>query len=132
MLARLLGRLISEPESATGPRLGKGPKDRRLTPDVLSRGTCLDCPVVLELKWLLVGVASSGIVIDDAVEPTVRFLERIVTFVELITDDRGDARGGVATGPGSLERAEWTRASSRCIWAVSERMWESEVEGGIL
>lgn len=52
---------------------------------------------------------------EDAVEPTVRFLERIVTFDELITDERGEARGGVDTGPGSLERAECTRASSRCI-----------------
>lgn len=35
-------------------------------------------------------------------------------------------------GAGSLDRADWTRASRRCICAVRERMWEREVEAGIL
>ena len=50
-LARLLGREKSKSgllgvvlvfvEEAVGLRLGRGPKDRRETPDVLRRGTCL-------------------------------------------------------------------------------------------
>lgn len=71
-LARELGREASE---STGLRLGRGPNDKRLTPDVLSRGTCL--PVV-EAPWLLVGVVSSPATL--AVEPVTRFRERMVTL----------------------------------------------------
>lgn len=35
-------------------------------------------------------------------------------------------------GAGSLDLAEWTLASRRCIWAVSERTCDSELEAGIL
>lgn len=67
----------------------------------------------------LVGVVSSPWTDDEAVEPTVRFLVRIVTVEGTLlapwTEERGEARGGVLTGAGSLDRADWTRASSRCI-----------------
>lgn len=80
------------------------------------------------------GVTSSP-AFDDAVEPMVRFLERIVTVdgtLVPLTDERGEARGGVLVGAGSLDRADCTRASRRCICAVSVRMWVSELEPGIL
>jgi hypothetical protein len=35
-------------------------------------------------------------------------------------------------GAGSFERTECTRASSRCIWAVRDRICDSEFEAGIL
>lgn len=53
----------------------------------------------------------------------------------LIMPLRADGRDGVSVaGPvlGSLERADCTRASSRCIWAVRLRMWLSELGGGTL
>lgn len=46
--------------------------------------------------------------------------------------DLGDARGGVCVGAGSLDRADCTLASRRCIWAVSDRICDSELEAGIL
>jgi hypothetical protein len=82
----------------------------------------------------LVGVVSSP-AWEDAVDPMVRFLERIVTVAGTLvplTDERGEARGGVLVGAGSLDRADCTRASKRCICAVSVRMWVSELEPGIL
>lgn len=66
----------------------------------------------------------------DEVEPVVRFRLRIVTVEGTETEERGEARGGVLTGAGSLERADWTRASRRAIWAVRVRIWVSEFEGG--
>lgn len=72
---------------------------------------------------------------DEVIEPAPRFrLLRIVTVEGTtdMTDERGDARGGVRTGAGSLERTLWTRASRRCICAVRERMWVSELEVGSL
>jgi hypothetical protein len=82
---------------------GNGPNDRRETPDVLSRGTCFFTPLATEV---CVGVSSATT--DEAVEPTVRFRLRIVTedgMWPAPTDERGDARGGVDIGAGSLERA---------------------------
>ena len=68
MLARLLGREISESMllpllwlAWVGFRLGSGPKDKRDTPDVLSRGMCLWAPLLDEMllrKSMLPGVAS--------------------------------------------------------------------------
>ena len=87
---------------------------------------------MLLLKPLPVGVASSGVVlvaVDDTDE-TPRLRDRIVTLLLLATD-LGEARGGVTVGAGSLERAECTRASRRCIWAVRVRMWVRDVDGGI-
>ena len=128
ILARELGLLIS----SGPPRFGNGPNDSRLTPDVLSRGTWLPLDVD---DGMLVGVGSSPAT-EDAAEPLVRLRERIVTdegmAVALYTLVRGEARGGVRVGPGSLDRAECTRASSRCICAVSVRMWVSEFEVGSL
>ena len=66
----------------------------------------------------------------DAVDPTVRLRLRIVTVDGTLTEERGEARGGVLTGAGSFERADWTRASRRAIWAVSVRICVSELEGG--
>lgn len=129
MLARELGRLKSD----SGPRFGRGPKDRRLTLDSLSRGTWLLPPIEVRK---LVGVVSSPAT-DDVAEPIVRFRERTVTvdgtpLAALLTDCLGDARGGVCVGAGNLDRADCTRASKRCIWAVRERMCVSELEPGSL
>jgi hypothetical protein len=125
-LARELGLLMSD----SGPRLGRGPgpKESLLIPEVLSLGTWL-LPDTDELKF--VGVVSSPAT-DEAVDPAVRFLERTVTVDGTIAPLRGEARGGVWVGAGSLERAECTLASSRCIWAVRVRMCERELEAGIL
>lgn len=73
-------------------------------PDALSRGTCLPArPVVVEC----VGVSSATV--DEVVEPAVRFRLRIVTVDGTLavppSNARGDARGGVDVGAGSLERA---------------------------
>lgn len=110
-LARELGRLVSD---SGPPRLGNGPKDKRLTPDVLSLGTWLPLEMV---EGGLRGVSSPAM--EDAEEPVVRLRERIVTVEGMLippcTEDRGDARGGVRDGAGSLDRAECTRASRRCI-----------------
>ena len=45
-----------------------------------------------------------------------------------MAEPRGDARGGVVVGAGSLDRTLWTRASRRCIWAARVRMWVRVVE----
>lgn len=94
MLARELGRLASE----SGLRLGRGPKDKRLIPDVLSLGTWLGLWVAAMLG--LVGVVSSPPTDDEAVDPTVRFRERIVTEdgTVVVLEPKsvlGEARGGV-------------------------------------
>lgn len=128
-LARELGLLMSE----SGPRFGKGPgpKESLLMPDVLSLGTWL-FPDTEALKF--VGVVSSPTT-DEAVDPVVRFLERTVTVDGTpvpLAADRGEARGGVCVGAGSLDRAEWTLASRRCICAVRVRICERELEAGIL
>lgn len=89
-----------------GPRFGRGPKDSLLTPDILSRGRRRP-PLVLLLKPLPVGVASSGVVlvaVDDT-DDTPRLRVLIVTLLLLATD-LGEARGGVTVGAGSFERAE--------------------------
>lgn len=129
VLARELGREIDSSWPALGFRLGRGPNDNLLTPDVLRRGTCFD--VVLAEK--LDGVSSPRT--EEAVEPVGRLRERIVTVEGTLwtplTEDRGDARGGVVTGAGSFDRALWTRASRRCICAVSDRMWLSELVVGM-
>ena len=128
ILARELGRLMSE----SGPRFGRGPKDSRLTADVLSRGTWLDLDPATAARCWFVGVVSSPAT-DDAAD---RFRDRIVTDdgtpAEPLTEARGDARGGVCVGAGSLDRTECTRASRRCICAVSVRICERELEAGIL
>ena len=41
MLARELGR-DADASDSVGPRLGRGPKESLLTPDVLSRGICFE------------------------------------------------------------------------------------------
>jgi len=130
MLARELGRDDSE-SNPPGLRLGSGPKESRLTPEVERRGTCF--PTVPALKLWLVGVVSSGAAADEATEPVVRFLDRIVTVEGTIPAPMpaGEERGGVPTGAGNLERTDCTRASSRCIWAVRERTWERELDGGM-
>lgn len=95
VLARLLGRELSV--SVLAARLGTGPKERRETPDVLSR-----------VRWWLIDSEGVSSVTDDADEPTVRLRERIVTVegieVSPLTD-RGDTFGGVKVGAGSFERA---------------------------
>jgi hypothetical protein len=117
--------------AVVGVRLGSGPKDRRETPDVLSRGTCW--PVLDEMllrdsdgAWRgwegVVSEPARLAALDEAVEPTALRRLRIVTVEGTLMTPRGEERGGVPTGPGSLERADCTRASSRCIWAVSVRM----------
>lgn len=139
MLARELGRLLS----ASGARFGNGPNDNRLTPDVLSLGTC---PDLAEGVLLAAGVDDVVVVLacvgvesslntEDAVEPGALLRDRIVTDAgraEAALTDRGDALGGVPVGPGSLERTDCTRCSRRCICAVRLRMCESELEAGSL
>lgn len=93
LLARLLGRLISDTESF-GPRFGRGPgpKDNLLTPELLSRGRCL--PLTLRLKPCPVGVESSGavvLVLTDDTDPGPLLRVRIVTLLLPSTDPRGDA-----------------------------------------
>jgi hypothetical protein len=75
-------------------------------------------------------VSSAELVTTElAAEPGARFLLLIVT-VDGTEEPMGDALGGVAVGAGNFERAECTRASSRCICAVSERMCDSEFDVG--
>lgn len=130
-LARELGRL-----SESRPRFGSGPKDSLLTPEVLSLGTWLGLEDVEDRK--LVGVVSSPATLpardEEAVDPRVRFRERIVTVDGTVGAPavRGEARGGVCVGAGSLDRTECTLASSRCICAVRVRMCDRELDAGIL
>ncbi len=118
--------------------MGRVPNDRRETPDVLSRGTCLFVPEMLlrdsegpwrdceGVRWSPTRLAA----LEEAVEPTGRLRLRIVTVDGTLTGFRGEERGGVLAGPGSLERAEFTRASSFCICAVSVRMCVRELDWG--
>lgn len=86
MLARLLG-LLSLPS-----RLGSGPNDRRLIPDVDSLGTCLVADVVS---------SDGGAGVEELLTelPPVLFLLLIVTLGGIegfaVVTARGDARGGV-------------------------------------
>lgn len=112
MLARELGREMETSDSPLGPLLGSGPKDSLLTPEVLSRGICLEPDCMPRRPWaVLVGVASSLITDELATELGPRFLERIVTEEGIGTPPRpliepaGDTLGGVFTRAGSLERA---------------------------
>ena len=60
---------------------------------------------------------------------TVDGIEGILLLLELLlAPPRGDARGGVVVGAGSLERAVCTRCSSFCIFPISPRIWWSERE----
>jgi hypothetical protein len=69
--------------------------------------------------------------------PPVRFrLLRIVTvggIYDWPTAEafRGEARGGVEVGAGSLDRAELTRCSSFCIFPMRPRIWWSEPEAAV-
>jgi hypothetical protein len=132
ILARELERDMEKSDSAlalVGPRLGRGPKDRRLTPDVLSRG-----------MWRpgFVGVPSSPWI--DCDELATELGPRLRDLTETLDDTlvgpielRGDMADGVdAPGPGSFDLARWTRSSRRCIWAVRLRMWDRELEPGAL
>lgn len=104
--------------------MGRGPNDRRETPDELSRGTCL---LVLEemLLWDSdgawrdwEGVSEAKLAaLDEAVDPPVRLRLRMVMLAGIAMLPRGDERGGDSGvgAAGSLERADCTRASSRCI-----------------
>lgn len=101
MLARELGRLLS----ASGARLGSGPNDSLLIPDVLSLGTWPE-GLLVEADMLCVGVASS-LKMEEAAEPAPRLRDLIVTedgSTVVFLAERGDALGGVLVGPGSLER----------------------------
>lgn len=83
--------------------------------DDVRRGTWLGLDEVDERKF--VGVASSPPDETDAV--VVRFRERIVTVAGTALGpflaDLGETWSGLVVGPGSLERADCTLASSRCI-----------------
>lgn len=120
LLARLLG-LLSVPS-----RLGRGPKDSLLMPDVDSLATCF------VVDW---GVSSAAIEELLTVLPPVRFLLLMVTLAGMksrliVAPLRGEARGGVLTGAGNFDLADWTRCSSLCICAVRVRICVSEVELG--
>lgn len=119
ILARELGRDIDASESPPGFLLGRGPKESRLTPDVLRRGMCLPAVwVLLRAPWEgLVGVVSSLATEALVTEPVARLLDLIVTVEGTLPmpliEDRGDGRGGVLTRAGSLDRADCTLASKR-------------------
>jgi hypothetical protein len=132
-LARELGRDMDTSDSALAhvgtPRLGRGPNEIRLTPDVLRRGTWRLCVEAT------VGVLSSPPIDWDelATELGPRWRARIMELdgrppgpTELRGDDMAD---GVA---GSFDLARWTRSSRRCIWAVRFRMCDSEFDPGVL
>lgn len=102
MLVRELDRESDTSDSAltlVGPRLGDGPNDSRLTPDVLSLGICLLVEPV--------GVTSSPqIELDTELCPLLRDL--IVTLDGTLgapREFRGELAGNTSPGPGSLERA---------------------------
>lgn len=115
ILALELGRLISP-----------GPNESLLMPDVLSlEAWLLPAPLTEERK---VGVMSSPATLLF-VDPTVRFRLRTVTDAGIPC---GEMRGGVYVGAGSLERADCTLASRRCICAVRVRMCVRELEAGSL
>jgi len=65
--------------------------------------------------WEGVSEAAKLAALEEAVEPVVRLRLRIVMLDGIMPP--GDERGGVSAGggAGSLERADCTRASSRCI-----------------
>jgi hypothetical protein len=100
-------------ESAPGFLFGSGPNDSRLIPDVLSLGICF-VVLVVDARFPCTGLV--GVVSSPTVEPAVelaidagpRFLDRIVTVEGMpsFMDGRGEERGGVATGAGSLDRAD--------------------------
>lgn len=54
-----------------------------------------------------------------------------IAGIPTMAEVRGEARGGVLTGPGSLDRALCTRCSSRCICPIRPRIWYSDFEAGI-
>ena len=99
-------------------RFGSGPKESRLIPEVDSLATC----------FVDDGVSSPATEELLAVLPPVLFLLLIVTLDGMKFCPKaeetflGDARGGVLTGAGSFDLAEWTRCSSLCICAVRLRM----------
>lgn len=82
------------------------------------------------------GVSDSpAIELALAVLPPVLFLLLMVMLDGMLLcpkadPGRGDARGGVLTGAGNLDRADCTRCSSRCICAVRLRMCVRDVELG--
>lgn len=93
LLARLLGRL-------SPPSFGIGPNDKRLMPDVDIRETCL-------IVGVLLSSTTEDVLLLLTEEPTVRLRLRIVTLGGMnACPFLGDARGGVLTGAGSLDRAE--------------------------
>jgi hypothetical protein len=52
-------------------------------------------------------------------------------YVPLMAESgRGEARGGVEVGAGSLDRADCTRCSSRCILPIRPRIWTNDEELG--
>jgi hypothetical protein len=67
--------------------------------------------------WEGVSEAAKLAALEEAVEPVVRLRLRMVMLDGIIMGPPGDERGGVLAGggAGSLERADCTRASSRCI-----------------
>lgn len=100
---------------------GNGPKESLLIPDVDSLGTCFPD-----------GVSDSPVMLP-AVLPPVLFLLLIVTLDGMWAwpneeSDLGEARGGVLTGAGSFDLADWTRCSRRCICAVRVLICVSDVE----
>jgi hypothetical protein len=112
MLARELGRLAM----VLAPRWGEDwgmPKERRLC------GRCGGCSGGC---WMA----------EEASLSPVRF--RLLRMVivggmnDWLTAEtlRGEARGGVVVGAGSLDLAELTRCSSFCIFPIRPRIWWSE------
>jgi hypothetical protein len=82
----------------------------------------------LETCFVDEGVSSPGPIEEPlVVVPLVRLRLRMVTLegmwlCPIAESVRGDALGGVLIGAGSFDRADCTRCSSLCIWAVSVRI----------
>jgi len=89
-------------------REGKGPKERRLMPEVERRATCFVVPGVEVSSW----TGGPGMEFEEVVLPVVRLrlrmvmLEGIPTAPRALGIIRGEERGGVLIGAGSLERAD--------------------------
>jgi hypothetical protein len=56
----------------------------------------------------------------------------MLTGAGIIWELRGETRGGVVAGPGSLLLALCTRCSSRCICPIRPRIWCNEREVGMV
>ena len=88
-------------------------------------------PVVERRETCFVEPTEGVLSLSDAPEAAEIVLPVVRLRLRMVTEDgmyvcnvefRGDDLGGVEIGAGSLERAECTRCSRRCICAVRDRI----------